>query len=203
MPRWEGDAAGRLERAALELFAEQGYERTTVAGIARRAGLTERSFYRWYADKREVLFAEDELTAVLHAALAAVPRDVPALPALVAAFGAAPQVLRPKEMLRTRAAVIDATPPLRERELNKLASLSAALVDALLERGAPADELRFAVDIGMVLLRTATARWVLDDGAEFAVELARAAEGLRTVSAALDEPATSVAAAGAGSHPLT
>jgi AcrR family transcriptional regulator len=58
--RWEGDAPGRLERAALALFDEQGYDRTTVAQIARRANLTERSFYRWFADKREVLFGGAE-----------------------------------------------------------------------------------------------------------------------------------------------
>ena len=65
MPRWEGDAAGRLERAALELFDERGFDRTTVSQIAKRAGLNERSFYRYFSDKREVLFGGgDELVPV-------------------------------------------------------------------------------------------------------------------------------------------
>ena len=85
MARWEGNARGRLERAALDLFAEQGYDRTTVAQIARRANLTERSFYRWFSDKREVLFAGDDLEQHLLAAMDAVPAGTGALPTLLAA----------------------------------------------------------------------------------------------------------------------
>ncbi len=83
MPRWEGDAAGRLERAALELFDERGFDRTTVAQIARRAGLTERSFYRYFADKREALFGGgDELERHLVDGLRDVPAEVGPLDAL-------------------------------------------------------------------------------------------------------------------------
>ncbi len=57
MSRWEPNARGRLEQAALELYCERGFEQTTVAEIAERAGLTERTFFRYFADKREVLFA--------------------------------------------------------------------------------------------------------------------------------------------------
>ena len=57
MGRWEPDARGRLVKAAMELYGERGFEQTTVAEIAERAGLTERTFFRHFADKREVLFA--------------------------------------------------------------------------------------------------------------------------------------------------
>ncbi|SCE14492.1 transcriptional regulator, TetR family [Streptomyces sp. SolWspMP-sol7th] len=138
MARWEGNTRGRLERAALDLFTEQGYDRTTVAEIARRAGLTERSFYRWYTDKREALFGGgQELEELLVAAVAEVPEGTAPLDTLLRAFTKAPEVFRPREFLRARAAVIAASPPLRERELIKTASMSAALKKALENRGHP------------------------------------------------------------------
>src|SRR3954447_18436668 len=131
MARWEGDTRARLERAALELFTEQGYDRTSVAQIAQRANLTERSFYRWFTDKREVLFAGDELEERLVAAVDAAPPGTGALPTLLTAFAVVPEVLLPREFLLERAAVIAASPPLQERELIKLAALSDALTAAL------------------------------------------------------------------------
>src|SRR4051812_49450716 len=116
MARWEGNTRGRLERAALTLFREQGYDRTTVAQIARRANLTERSFYRWFTDKREVLFADDEIEERFLSAIDAVPAGTDPLPTLLAAFATAPEVFRPRDLLLERAAVIAANPPLRERE---------------------------------------------------------------------------------------
>src|ERR1700710_2662274 len=61
MTRWEPGAAERLAGAALELYAGKGFEETTVAEIAQAAGLTERTFFRYFPDKREVLFAGSEL----------------------------------------------------------------------------------------------------------------------------------------------
>ncbi|MGH8918969.1 MAG: TetR/AcrR family transcriptional regulator, partial [Actinomycetes bacterium] len=133
MARWEGNARGRLEQAALALFEEQGYDRTTVAQIAQRANLTERSFYRWFADKREVLFGGSrELEEQFASAIEAVPPDTGALPTLLAAFVTAPRVFRPREFLMRRAAVLTANPPLHERELIKLALISEAVTTALL-----------------------------------------------------------------------
>jgi len=185
MARWEGNARGRLEQAALTLFDEQGYDRTTVAQITGRANLTERSFYRWFADKREVLFGgSEELQAHFAAAIEAVPADTGALSTLLTAFATAPRVFRPREFLRQRSAVIAANPPLQERELIKLASISAALTSALLRRGCDQETARLATDIGMAVLRLATERWMADERAPFPETLAASAADLLAVASA-------------------
>jgi AcrR family transcriptional regulator len=181
MARWEGNTRGRLERAALTLFREQGYDRTTVAQIAQRANLTERSFYRWFTDKREVLFAGDELEERLVAAVDAAPPGTGALPALLAACTVVPEVLRPRDFLLERAEVIAANPPLQERELIKLAALSDALTAALVRRGHPEPAARLATDAAAAVLRLATRRWVTDERADFAALLAAATADLRAV----------------------
>jgi AcrR family transcriptional regulator len=183
MARWEGNTRGRLERAALDLFTEQGYDRTTVAQIARRANLTERSFYRWFTDKREVLFAGDEVEERFLSAIDAVPAGTAALPTLLSAFATAPDVLRPREFLVERSAVIAANPPLQERELIKLVSLSAALTAALVRRGCDRQTAGLATDVGMAVLRSATRRWVTGEGADFADLLAAGAADLLAVAA--------------------
>lgn len=184
MARWEGNARGRLERAALDLFREQGYERTTVAQIARRANLTERSFYRWFADKREVLFGgSEEFEAHLVAAIDAVPPGTGALPTLLAAFATVPEVIRPREFLLERAAVIAGNPPLRERELIKLAALSEALTTALERRGHDRQTARLATDAGLAVLRLTSERCLADEHAEFAKVLAAGAAELLAVAA--------------------
>lgn len=184
MARWQGNARGRLEQAALTLFDEQGYDRTTVAQIAQRADLTERSFYRWFTDKREVLFGgSEELEAHLVAAIEAVPAGTGALPTLLAAFGTAPEVFRPREFLRKRAAVIAANPPLQERELIKLAAISEALTAALLRRGVKPETARLATDVGMAVLRLTAERCMADEKADFAAVLAASAADLLAVAA--------------------
>lgn len=182
MARWEGNTRQRLERAALALFTEQGYDRTTVAQIAQRANLTERSFYRWFADKREVLFAGDDLEARFLAAIEKVPAGTAALPTLLTAFRVAPEVLRPREFLYERAAVIAANPPLQERELIKLASLSDAIAAAIVRRGVDERTARLATDVGAAVLRQATGRWLADERVDFADALSAAAADLLTVA---------------------
>jgi AcrR family transcriptional regulator len=182
--RWEGDARGRLERAALALFSEQGYDRTTVAQIARRASLTERSFYRWFADKREVLFGgAEEFEAHLVAAIDAVPAGTAPLPALLAAFATVPGVIRPRDFLLARSAVIAASPPLQERELIKLAALADALTAALLRRGCDEQTARLATDAGLAVLRLASKRALTDEHADFAEVLAASASDLLAIAA--------------------
>jgi AcrR family transcriptional regulator len=168
MARWEGNTRRRLEQAALDLFREQGYDGTTVAQIAERANLTERSFYRWFADKREVLFGDDDLEALYLPAIEAAPEGLPALPTLLAAFADTPRVLRPREFLIERSAVIAASPQLRERELIKMVTLNAKLVAALVARGHSDETAFLAVDAGSAVLRLATRRWILGGDADFA-----------------------------------
>jgi AcrR family transcriptional regulator len=188
MARWEGNTRGRLERAALDLFTEQGYDRTTVAQIARRANLTERSFYRWFTDKREVLFADDEIEERFLSAIDAVPDGTGPLPTLLAAFATAPEVFRPRELLLERAAVIAANPPLQERELIKLAGLSEVVVGALQRRGVDPRTARLATDVGMAVLRSASLRWVTDEGADFAELLAAGAADVLAIAASSAAP---------------
>ncbi|HEX3788824.1 MAG TPA: helix-turn-helix domain-containing protein [Pseudonocardiaceae bacterium] len=184
MARWEGNTRGRLERAALDLFTEQGYDRTTIAQIARRANLTERSFYRWFTDKREVLFGggaelEQQLVSVIDAA----PADTGALATLLAAFATAPVVFRPREFLRERSAVIAANPPLQERELIKLVSLAEALTAALVRRGCDPQLARLATEVGMAVLRLTAQRCGADEEADFAEVLSASAADLLAITA--------------------
>jgi len=128
MSRWEPDARGRLERAALELYSERGFEQTTVAEIAARAGLTERTFFRHFADKREVLFrGAGSLQDFLVTTLAGTPESVAPIDAIGAAFEAVGFLLQDREYSRLRQAAIAGNAELQERELVKLATLSAGL----------------------------------------------------------------------------
>ncbi|WP_460730094.1 TetR/AcrR family transcriptional regulator [Nocardia heshunensis] len=181
MARWEGNTRARLERAALDLFAEQGYDRTTVAQIAKRAGLTERSFYRWFPDKREVLFGGEELEQCFVAAIEAAPEGADALTMLMAAFAKAPEVIRPREFLRERSAVIAANPPLLERELIKLSALSEALTAALERRGIEPRTARLATDAGLAILRQTGRRWMSDENADHTQLLADSAADLLAI----------------------
>jgi AcrR family transcriptional regulator len=184
MPRWEGDAAGRLERAALELFDERGFDRTTVAQIAKRAGLNERSFYRYFSDKREVLFGGgDELGRRLEQALREVPAGAGPLDALLAALEDAADVIRPKELLRIRERVINANPQLRERELIKVEALYAALEAALRERGEDETTARLATDMAISVTRVATDRWLHSDDSTLAAQALEVTRYLRRIAA--------------------
>ncbi len=184
MSRWEADAAGRLERAALELFDERGFDRTTVAQIAKRAGLNERSFYRYFTDKREVLFdGGHELERRLTQAIQEAPDDAGPLDALLAALGDAARVFRPKELLRTRERVINANLQLRERELVKMDALYTALVSALRARGADETTARIATDIAISIWRVAADRWLHGDDSTFAAEVLDATRHLRRIAA--------------------
>ena len=148
--------------AALALFAEHGYENTTVAEIAASAGLTERTFFRQFADKREVLFAGG---AVLQEALvegvAAAPAGLAPIDAAAAGLEAAGALFPDRsEFSRKRQAIIDANAELRERELAKLASLSNALAEALQRRGVDDQTARLTARITMAVFSAAFARWI-------------------------------------------
>jgi AcrR family transcriptional regulator len=162
MSRWEPDAAGRLRAAALDLYLEHGYEQATVAQIAERAGVTARTFFRHFADKREVLFAGSEvLEQEMVAALAAAPADAGPLEAVAAALDAAAGLFGDDlAHSRRRQAVIAANAELRERELIKMARLADALTQGLRERGSPDAEARLAAEVGIAVFRTGYQSWV-------------------------------------------
>ncbi|WP_433801176.1 TetR/AcrR family transcriptional regulator [Actinomycetospora sp. CA-084318] len=186
MGRWQPGAQGRLQHAAMELFGERGYDRVTVAEIADRAGLTERTFFRHFADKREVLFAgQDDFHAVILEALDAAPPELGALPAVVLGLEATGRWLdderRPHS--RARQEVIDAHPELQERELIKLARAGTAMAEVLRGRGVPDGEAVLAADVGVAAYRLAFARWVLDDEHDLPWHLRAAVEVLRAVVA--------------------
>ena len=146
----------------MQLYLERGFEQTTVAEIAQRAGLTARTFFRYFADKREVLFAGSAaLQAELVRALEAAPAGAPAIEAVSAALDAAAEALgKRRDWSRQRQSVIDANAELRERELIKLATLSAALADGLRRRGVVEPDATLAAESGIVVLRVAFERWV-------------------------------------------
>ena len=162
MSRWAPDARGRLEHAALELYGEHGYESTTVAEIAKRAGLTERTFFRHYSDKREVLFwGAAALQEFLVDQVDGAPADLPPIEAIVAAFAASADGIfeERRDHARRRQAVIDANPELQERELIKLATLTSALADALRRRGVGDPASGLAAETGMAVFKIAFVAW--------------------------------------------
>jgi AcrR family transcriptional regulator len=162
MTRWEPDSRGRLEQAALALFGERGFENTTVAEIAAGAGLTERTFFRYFADKREVLFSGSGiLRELLVSAAASAPDSAAPIDAIAAALEAAGGLFQERrEFARQRQTVIAANAELQERELIKLASLAAALADALRRRGVPGPAASLTAEAGIAVFRVAFERWV-------------------------------------------
>ncbi|HUB72745.1 MAG TPA: helix-turn-helix domain-containing protein [Solirubrobacteraceae bacterium] len=170
MSRWKPDARGRLARAAMELYGEHGFEQTTVAEIAARAGLTERTFFRHFADKREVLFeGAAALEARLVDGVVAAPADAAPIEVVAAALRSiAPIFAERRPFARQRQAIVAANPELRERELIKLAALAAAVTAALHERGVDEPQASLAAEAGIAVFRIGFDRWVAacDDGAE-------------------------------------
>jgi AcrR family transcriptional regulator len=164
MARWEPDSRGRLVSAALALYAERGFDNTTVAEIAARAGLTERTF-RHFADKREVLFwGAGALQELLVDAVTRAPESAAPIDAVAAGLEAAAALFEERrEGARQRQAVIAANAELRERELIKLALLAAALADALRRRGVADSAANLASEAGIAVFKVAFERWV-DEG---------------------------------------
>ena len=166
MGRWKPDARGRLAKAAMTLYAEQGFDQTTVAEIAAGAGLTERTFFRHFTDKREVLFYGTEmLRDLLTRAVADAPASATAIDAVSAAFEAAGAVLQENpERVRVRDAIVSANAELRERELIKLATLASAVATALRDRGIGEPTASLAAETGVAVFKAAFARWIAEPG---------------------------------------
>jgi AcrR family transcriptional regulator len=162
MARWEPDSHGRLEQAALALYGERGFENTTVAEIAERAGLTERTFFRHYADKREVLFGgAGALQELLVTTVADAPDSLAPIDAVAAALEVAGALLQQRrEFSQQRQSIIAANAELRERELIKLASLGSALADTLRRRGVEDPAASLVAEVGIAVFRIAFDRWI-------------------------------------------
>jgi AcrR family transcriptional regulator len=185
MSRWNPDARGRLLKAALELYSERGFEQTTVAEIASRAGLAERTYFRHFADKREVLFGGSKaLQELLVNAVAATP-DMAPMEAVINALEAAEGFFAGRlEHSRKRQRVLEANVELLEREVMKLASLSAALAEVLRSRGVSDPAAGLTADAGMAVFRVAFQRWIDGtDQQDFKQLVRQAFEELRAVLA--------------------
>ena len=159
----------------MALYAERGFENTTVAEIADRAGLTERTFFRHYADKREVLFAgSSELQDLLETTVADAPADLAPIDAVARGVEAMAGVLQGRrDFARRRQAIIAASPELQERELTKLATLSAATAAVLRRRGVADPAASLAAEAGIAVFRIAFERWIADDEDRDATEVVR------------------------------
>lgn len=179
------DARARLQEAGLALFAEHGYERTTAAEIAARAGVTERTFFRHFPDKREVLFdGQALLRAALCDAIDKGPGTLGPLAALFAAFRClVPMLEANRAFAEPRQRVIAATPALQERELTKLAALSDALAGALEARGVPALPALLAARVGMAAFAHVAMGWLDRPEPNLAERLDDAEAALRTLLA--------------------
>ena len=171
----------------MRLYVERGYEQTTVAEIAGEAGLTARTFFRHFADKREVLFAGSEfLLARMVEALGAAPAGDGPMRAVAAALDAAAEVLgRDPAWSRRRQSLIDANAELRERELIKMATIAAALAEGLRRRGVPAADASLAAEAGIAVLRVAWEQWVTgEDDRELAAVMTATLHRLAAVTVA-------------------
>jgi AcrR family transcriptional regulator len=164
MSRWEPNARERLEQAALALYSESGFEQTTAAEIAKRAGLTERTFFRYFADKREVLFfGQTALHDIYVSTIAGAPDSAAPIDLIAEAVVAAAALLEERrDVSRQRQAVIAANPSLQERELLKLASLGSAMAEALRLRGVEEPTASLTAEAGITAFKIGFARW-LDD----------------------------------------
>ena len=140
MSRWSPDARERLERAALELFEEQGFAATTVPQIAERAGLTTRTFFRHFADKREVIYADDQFPEIVRRIFTEAPADAEPLELILGGVGrfADEEFEDQREEVLRRSVIIQSDPGLLERSLRKRANLAAAIRTGLLHRGVAA-----------------------------------------------------------------
>lgn len=152
----------------MELFTERGFEDTTVADIAERAGLTKRTFFRYFADKREVLFSGSKmLEETFVKGVLGAPADTAPLDAVAAGLEASAAVFETiPDRAGKRQALLLANPELQERELIKLARLSAAVAAALRERGVAEPTAGLAAEAGMAVLRVAFERWAADPHGE-------------------------------------
>jgi AcrR family transcriptional regulator len=184
MPRNSEDVHRRLQQAALELFSERGYDQTTAAEIAARAGVTERTYFRHFPDKRDILFGgEKDLQSLLTETIAGAPAGLGPVSILKRAFDALGAIFEAnRPFSRPRLAVIAATPALREREMSKQANLTVAVTTALANRGVDPKTAALVAQLGAVAFNHALATWADDPTNGLGIHLDRAFEQIHLLS---------------------
>ncbi|MEU2351050.1 helix-turn-helix domain-containing protein [Modestobacter sp. NPDC049651] len=191
MARWEPGARDRLVVAAVDLFVEQGYDATTVAQIAERAGLTRSTFFRHFPDKRELLVAGQEvLGRLLAEGIAEAPGDATPLAAVAAGLERAAGAMGPlnRELGPRLRAAVAASTELQERDALKSVGLAAAMTGALVARGVPDVPAHLAAELGLLAFKRGYAAWTeaeRENAGELAPYVATALDELRAASAAL------------------
>ncbi|MFF1612004.1 TetR family transcriptional regulator [Amycolatopsis sp. NPDC058278] len=166
MVRWEPGAAERLQKAALELFASRGFEQTTATEIAESVGLTERTFFRHFSDKREVLFHGQQLLAeAFLAGVDAAPPEASPIEIVASALKTATSAFPAERRAhsRLRQSVIDQNPALQERERHKLASIATTVAGALRRRGVDEVAATLAAESGSTVFAIAFTQWIRED----------------------------------------
>ena len=165
MARWEPGSRERLQKAALDLFAEQGFENTTVAEIAGRVGVTKRTFFRHFADKRDVLFGgSEDFQRLLAEGTVEAPSELAPLEAIATSLASFDwEAMAPRRYQHQRQTVIAASPELMERELIKSHALTAGFAEALRRRGIDEPAASLAAQAGIAIFRTAYERWTDPD----------------------------------------
>ncbi|GAB7066915.1 TetR/AcrR family transcriptional regulator [Mycobacterium hodleri] len=190
MGRWEPGARQRLVLAAVDLFTEQGYDTTTVAQIAERAGVTKSTFFRHFPDKRELLVAgQESMCQLLSEGIAEAPDGASPLAAVAAALERASTMMGPdnRELGPRIKAAVAASTELQERDALKTVSLAAAMTTALLARGVPETTAHLAGELGVLAFKQGYARWSDDQNGRGLAEYALAAlDELRAASRSLD-----------------
>ncbi|MEW2569385.1 helix-turn-helix domain-containing protein [Streptomyces sp. NPDC047070] len=191
MGRWEPGARERLVMAAVDLFIEQGYDATTVAQIAERAGVTKSTFFRHFPDKRELLVAGQEtLSRLLTEGIAEAPGTASPLEAVAAGLERASGAMGPmnRELAPRLKAAVAASTELQERDVLKSVSLAAAMATALTARGVPGPTAALAGELGMLAFKRGFAAWSEGDRDvedELAGHTLAALDELRAASATL------------------
>ncbi|WP_431032063.1 TetR/AcrR family transcriptional regulator [Streptomyces sp. P6-2-1] len=163
MPRWKPDAQQRLIMSAFRLFAEHGYDDTTVAQIAAHAGLTRSTFHRHFSDKRDILTAgQNALSRLLADGIGAAPADAPPVAAVAAGLArvAAEMTAFNRELSPLLRAAVDANKELQEREALKSVGMAKAMTDALTARGVPAVDAQVAAELGVLAFKSGYGQWI-------------------------------------------
>jgi AcrR family transcriptional regulator len=190
--RWAPGARERLETAALDLFVENGYEETTIAQIAARAGLNRATFFRHFADKREVLFGgEDVLGGLFADGIGAASPEATLTECLQAALAATGVAMTPQQRVKAaqRVRVVAANTEVQERGLLKHARIAKSIDAALRERGMDELTARLGADVGMLAFTIAVERWMeVDNDQPFPLHAAAALSDLQARAAELDPP---------------